>query len=446
MSDDRVEVKMYKLDKETKDKKGDPFFQKVFSSDETDEIRIYMNEGKDVMKVKGENNSGIDIKVIKDKEKLEVKGNQGEVEIYRDIRPENDIKERNEPFIEDRGHEWRFTPVLGYNTDNGLEIGGGPVLYKYGFRANPYVYRMSLVGSYAFNAKSYNFNFIGDFYTIIKNTRINLDIQETQLAITRYFGEGNETSYSDSLQEAHYYNVKQELIRIVPTFYIPVGKKFEFKIAPFYKNADVSYDQNTLLGQNPDTYGIGRINFAGLNSSFVYDTRDNAMEPMNGIYAQLLSNYTPNLFKNNFGFGKAGVDIRAYISTDTVKGVTFAFRTGAGKVWGNYPFYESMFLGGVNSLKGFSRERFAGDAVVLGETEIRFDVARVNILVPGMFGISFFGGAGRVFLTGEESKRWHSSFGSSLWISYLERMFNIGFTAAKSDEGYKFFIGSALFL
>lgn len=447
LSNDRVEVKVYKLDKNTKDKKGDPFFEKIFSSDVTDEIRIYMNEGKDVMKVKGENNSGIDIKVIKDKEKLEVKGNQDDnLEIYRDIRPANDIKERNEPFVEDRGTEWRFTPVLGFDTDNGLELGGGPVLYKYGFRTKPYVYRMSLVGSYAFNAKSYNFKYTGDFYSIIKNTRVNLEIQETQLAITRYFGEGNETPYSDSLQDIGFYNVKQELIRIAPSFYIPAGKKFELKLAPFYKNANVSYDQNTLLGQNQETYGIGRINFAGINSSFIYDSRDNTSEPYKGIYAQLLGNYTPNIFDNNFGFGKAGLDVRAYFTTDTVKGVTFAFRAGGGKVWGDYPFYESIFLGGTNSLKGFSRERFAGDGVLLGETEIRFSVARVNILVPGMLGISFFGGAGRVFLNGEDSQRWHNSFGSTIWISYLQRMFNVGVTVAKSDEGYKVFIGSGLFL
>ena len=447
LDDERVEVKMYKRDKETMDKKGDPFFQKIFDADYTDEIRIYMNEGKDVLEVIGEDRSGIDIKIIKDKERLEVKGNRdNDIEIYKDERPVKDVKERYEPFVEDRGHEWRFTPVFGYDTDNGLELGGGPVLYKYGFRAKPSVYKMSLVGSYAFNAESYNFKYTGDFYKIIKNTRINLVLQETQLAITRYFGEGNETPYVDSLQEEGYYNVKQELIRAIPTFYIPVWKKFEFTIAPFYKNADVGYDQNTLLGQNPNTYGIGRINFAGINSSFNYDSRDNTMQPYNGIYAQLLSNYTPNLFSNNYGFGKAGVDLRAYISTDTVKGVTFAFRTGAGKVWGDYPFYESMFLGGANSLKGFSRERFAGDAVLLGETEIRFDVARVNILVPGMLGISFFGGAGRVFLEGEDSKRWHNSFGSTMWITYLDRMFNVGVTVAKSDEGYKVFVGTGLFL
>lgn len=447
LDDDRVEVKMYKCDKTTLEKKGEPFFEKIFNDDETDEIRIYLNEGKDVLKVTGEDRSGIDVKVIKDKEKLEMKGNRdNSIELYKDERPKNDIKERNEPLVEDRGHEWRFTPVLGYDSDNGLELGGGPVLYKYGFRAKPFVYRMALVGSYAFNAKSYNFKYTGDFYTIIKNTRINLEIQETQLAITRFFGEGNETQLIDSLQEIGYYNIKQELIRIAPTFYIPVGKKFEFKLTPFYKNANVSYDQNTYLGQDTIAYGIGRINFAGINSSFVYDSRDNTMEPYKGIYAQLLSNYTPNLFEKNYGFGKAGVDIRAYFTTDTVKGVTFAFRTGAGKVWGDYPFYESMFLGGANSLKGFSRERFAGDAVLLGETEIRIGVARVNILVPGILGISVFGGAGRVFLTGEDSKRWHSSFGSTMWITYLSRMFNVGVTVAKSDEGYKVFVGTGLFL
>ncbi|HMS64278.1 MAG TPA: BamA/TamA family outer membrane protein [Ignavibacteria bacterium] len=446
LNDDKVEVKIYKLDKETNEKKGEPFFNKIFDADDTDELRIYVNEGKDVLNVKGENNSGIDVKIIKDKEKLEVKGNGEGIEIYKDTRPVNDLKERYEPFTEDRGHEWRFSPVFNYDTDNGLELGGGPVLYKYGFRAKPYVYRMSLMGSYAFNAPSYNFKYTGDFYTIIKNTRISLEVLGTQLAITRYFGEGNQTPYSDSLQDIKYYNVKQELFRVAPTFYIPAGKRSEFTITPFYKLANVSEDQNTLLGQNPDTYGIGRISFAGLNSSFVFDTRDNKSEPFKGIYAQLLGNYTPNLFVNNYGFSKAGVDIRAYFSTDTVKGVTFAFRAGTGKVWGNFPFYESMFLGGANSLKGFSRERFAGDAVVLGETEIRFGIAKVNLLVPGVFGISVFGGAGRVFLDSEDSKVWHSSFGSTLWISYLSRMFNVGVTVAKSDEGLNVFIGSGLYL
>ncbi|MCB0726645.1 MAG: BamA/TamA family outer membrane protein [Ignavibacteriae bacterium] len=447
IGDDKVEVKMFKLDKETNERKGEPFFQKVFDEEYTDEIRIYLNEGKDILEINGEDNSGIDIRVIKDKQKLRVKGNKdNSIDYYTDIRPKKDLKERYEPAVEDRGTEWRFTPVLNFDTDNGLEIGGGPVFYKYGFRAMPYVYRMELTGSYAFNAESYNFKYYGDFYTIIKNTHINLAIEQTQLAITRYFGEGNETPYSDSLQDIKYYDVKQELFRVAPTFYIPFGKKSELRLTPFYKHANVSYDQNTLLGQDTNTYGIGRISYAGINTIFQYDSRDNIMEPYSGIYAQALGNWTPDLFPNNYGFGKAGIDIRAYVTTDTVKGVTFAFRGGAGKVWGDFPFYESVFLGGANSLKGFSRERFAGDGVLLGEAEVRMGLTRINVIIPGTLGLSLFGGTGRVFLNGEDSKRWHSSFGATMWITYLQRSMNIGVTVAKSDEGYKVFVGSGLFL
>ncbi len=193
-------------------------------------------------------------------------------------------------------------------------------------------------------------------------------------------------------------------------------------------------------------FGIRAIKFFGVNTSLKYDSRDNQLEPYKGIYAEALGNFTPNIFKNNFGFGKAGFDLRGYISTDTVKGITFAGRTAGGKIWGNYPFYESLFLGGVNSLKGFSRERFAGDGLLLGQAEVRLRIARVNILIPGMLGLSVFGGVGRVYLAGEESKRWHNSYGGSVWITYLNRMFNIGITVAKSDEGNKYFIGTALFL
>lgn len=447
ISDEKIEVKIYKQDKETKEKKGEPFFKKTFDSEYTDEIRIYLNEGKDILEFKGENNSGIEIRVIKDKQKLTVKGNKDNgIEYYKDDRPNDNIQIRNEPPVNDRGSEWRFIPVFNYDSDNGIELGGKPIFYKYGFRSKPYVYKMTLSGSYAFNAQSYNFKYTGDFYSIINDKRINLELLMTQLAITRYFGEGNETILVDSLQDNKYYNVKQGLFKVATTFYFPFRKDLELTLTPFYKQPNVSYDQNTLLGQNPETYGIGRLNFAGINTSFVYDTRDNTMEPYKGIYAQALGNWTPNIFDNNYGFGKAGVDVRAYISTDTVKGVTFAFRTGAGKVWGDYPFYESMFLGGANSLKGFSRERFAGDAVVVAQSEIRLAVARVNILVPGMLGFSVFGGTGRVYLGGEDSERWHSSFGSTVWITYLDRMFNLGLTVAKSDEGYKFFFGTGLFL
>lgn len=80
-----------------------------------------------------------------------------------------------------------------------------------------------------------------------------------------------------------------------------------------------------------------------------YDTRSSDNYPMRGLYLNAYGNFTPNIMKNNYGFGKAGVDLRAYYCRDTTRGVVFAFRGLAGKVWGTYPFYEALFLGGANS-------------------------------------------------------------------------------------------------
>jgi hypothetical protein len=392
----------------------------------------------------GVSNTGINIFAVRGKNKITISAS--DVIVYKDNRPFKDEVERFEPRTEDRGYDWRFRPVLNYNSDDGLILGGGPVLYKYSYGAVPFVFRMSLLGSYAFTAKSYSIKYTGDFYSVIKGTRINLDVQKTELAITRFFGSGNETVLNKDLDQSDFYKVGQELFYISPSFNIPLTKKTNVTVSPFYKYSDVSNNQNTLLGQNPSTYGIGSIKFLGLKSALVYDSRDNIIEPFKGIYAQVYGSYTPNIFLNNFGFSKAGIDLRSYVSTDSVKGFTFVIRAAGGKVWGNFPFYESMFLGGVNSLKGYSRERFAGDGVVLAQSEIRARLFRVNIILPGTLGISVFGGVGRAYLKGESSKRWNNSFGGSAWITYLNRAFNVGITVAKSDEGFKFFFGTGLFL
>lgn len=453
--ENKLGVKMYNISRKNKTRDSLPFFSKVFNSDYTDEIRIYLNKGNDSIKIIQDKNhpkindklsrTDIEIKIIKGKGKILSK-DISSLDIYKDERPENDPLERFEPIVEDRGNDWRFGPVFNYNSDNGLTLGGGPILYNYGLNIKPYNYRQSLLGSYSFGSKSYSFQYLGEFYGIIKNTELKLNIIKTELGITKFFGEGNETPFDSDLDTKDFYKVGQELLYISPSIRFPFTDKLSAELLPFYKFSDVSYEQNTFLSEHPGTYGIGNIKYGGINANISYDTRDNESEPYKGIYARLLGNYTPELLDNVSAYGKAGFDFRGYLTAGGMEGITLAMRTAGGKVWGEYPFYESMFLGGENSLKGFSRERFAGDGVIVGQAELRMRLFKVNILIPGMLGLSLFGGSGRVFLEGEESKRWHSSFGGSTWITYLNRMFNVGFTVAKSDEGYKYFIGTALFL
>ena len=133
-------------------------------------------------------------------------------------------------------------------------------------------------------------------------------------------------------------------------------------------------------------------------------------------------------------FSRFEFDTRTYFTTKFITDNTFAFRIGGGKVWGDYPFTKAIVLGGGNSLRGYSRERFTGDAAVFAQAEIRTYLFPIKFGLPGKFGIHFFGETGRIFVTIEDSKKWHSSFGGGVWMSFIDRMLNLSFDVAASKE------------
>lgn len=429
-----------------------PMYKRVFDPDVTDDIRIYLDKGKDKVTVTGNSilngeDFPIDVRIIYGDGKKEISNKDLDfIELTRDTRSVTDLKERFEPTNEDRGYDWRFSPVLNYNSDDGIVLGGGPILYHYDYGVKPFDYRLLLTGAYAFGAKSADVIFTGEFYSIIKGMKIEPQFHFTQLGITRFYGLGNETPYDKQKDKDGFYNVDQNLLQFSIGFETQLTRRVLMNISPFYKIARTYDRPGTNLSLYPDIYGMGRIGLLGVNGKLTYDSRNNATYPQRGVYVHFLGNFTPGTNVNTKNFGKAGFDFRAYYSYDTTRGVAFAFRGAAGKVWGTYPFYESLFLGGVNSLKGFNRERFAGEAVVLSQAEIRVPVTVINILVPGVLGVSAFGGVGRVFLEGEESKRWHPSVGGSLWISYLNRLYNFELSVGKSYEGFTYSLGTAFFL
>jgi hypothetical protein len=49
-------------------------------------------------------------------------------------------------------------------------------------------------------------------------------------------------------------------------------------------------------------------------------------------------------------------------------------------------------------------------------------------------GISAFVETGRVFLEGEESRRWHPAAGGGVWVSFVTREATLSLTYARSSE------------
>lgn len=458
LNEKEVEISLYKRDKETGKKKGEPFYKRKFNSDYTSEVRLYLLGGDDYLKLEGNADNDILIRVISDKGKDEIKNNSDvKLKVYdsdnstrinsiNSIYLNNDIVEapvvpieKYEPTIEDRYNFWAFTPVLDYNSDEGLIIGGGPNFTQHGFRANPYLYYLQLTGSYATYSKDYDVDFYGDFNKLIHRSRVEFFLSASELDYNRFYGFGNQTERNDYLAEQNFYKARQQNIIFSPNVTTKITKHFNLLFGASYRYSNAEPDDNSdnLLGQI-QPYGFGKISDIGLSTGFSYINVDNNVSPKKGIYSILNFTYFPNLFDLKTDFSKVYAEIKTFLTAKTFTDITLILKAGGQNNIGNYLFYEAASVGGMNSLRGFGRERFQGDASFFGQSELRIKVAPINLFLPSVFGISGISDIGRVFYSGEDSEQWHSTYGGGAWLE-VEKAFVLNFLAAFSPEVTRYY-------
>ena len=72
---------------------------------------------------------------------------------------------------------------------------------------------------------------------------------------------------------------------------------------------------------------------------------------------------------------------------------------------------------------------------------MRIPLVPVNFFAPSILGLAAFGDAGRVFLAGETSTKWHSAYGGGVWLNVVN-MFVLNFSVARSPEETRFYVTS----
>ena len=132
--------------------------------------------------------------------------------------------------------------------------------------------------------------------------------------------------------------------------------------------------------------------------------------------------------------------MRAYLKSDFITTSSLALRMYGAKLWGSYPFFDAAFLGGSENLRGYTRERFAGNAAAFGSVEWRSHLFPFKFVVPANLGFLVFSDFGRVYYPGEKSTNLHQSYGAGLWAYFIEPSYLGNFTVAKSSEELSFYI------
>jgi hemolysin activation/secretion protein len=112
-----------------------------------------------------------------------------------------------------------------------------------------------------------------------------------------------------------------------------------------------------------------------------------------------------------------------------------ALRAGGEKVWGDFPLQYAAFVGGGRSLRGYSSQRYAGDAAAWAGAELRQVLTRAEIVVRGDLGVLALADAGRVWYGGESDGGWHTAYGGGVFFSFMDHAYTASATYAYGEKG-----------
>ncbi len=422
--------------------KGRKIYHRTFSHDITKEIRLYGLGGEDVFEVKGEQKSGIVVRMIggdgKDRFVVDPALNaRSKTFIYDRSDEENEIPLRSsaklrlandtvvnsyekKTFVYDQ-----FGPLfhLNYSIDQGIQLGGGLILEKQGFRKGPYASKQELWVDYSTGRESFILSYNGDFKKVVGNTnfRVNANLLGPH-NLSNFYGLGNNTEFDQHDPKGmSYYRNRYDYLTANFQLYQNLGKwTIGAGIATEYYTSSRDGNMNRFLNDynssNPDEAVFNDRVYAGLIAEVKYDSRDNAGNTKKGIYWNTVFSGSRQLNGDNENYGKVKTEFRYYINPGN-SGFVIANRLGGGTTIGDPTFYQQMQLGGVHSLRGFHTNRFTGKTNLYYNLDMRlklFDFT--SYIVPGSVGLLGFNDVGRVWQPGQSSDTWHYGYGGGVYV------------------------------
>ncbi len=479
-SDDDEYVKIYRNDDGSVDisifdgKKADsPFMQRKYYPDETADIRIYLFDGDDEVDIKGKTDNSIRVRLIggdgKDKfdddsrvsdffdkdftliyddgDKTKVK--DGDDSYFDDTKypePENDTLLFELP-VRDWGHDWKPAYWFGVNSDDLLFFGGGPILIRHDFRMDPYYYMMWLKAGYSVGLQGFRAEYFLEMPVRYSNSALQYRFYTSSLDVVRFHGIGNETKLKNDVDKDEYYEVYLQLFDFDFAYKTELSERTTLKLNANLRIADNDTEKDTYFNENPQ-FGDENLRLFNLGIDFNYDSRDNQMAAREGLYLDCRIKYSPEFinrqkfFENSAHFFKAEIDMRTYFTSHFVTDLTYAARIGGAVSAGDIPFFELPFIGDYNTIRGYGRQRYSGDASVFANFEARMKAGSYNILIPGEYGILGMADVGRVFIENGTSKKWHPAFGAGIWANFVYPEYVGSVYICRSPEITSFYINA----
>ncbi|RAR46482.1 calcineurin-like phosphoesterase family protein [Flavobacterium lacus] len=434
-------------------------FSKTYTKKQTKEIWIYGLDDDDQFEVKGKAKNNIIIRLIGGQNHDNyVVENGKKVKIYdykskkNTINAENctaihlkDDYELNEYHYKKPKYNHTFLlPMIGFNPDDGVKIGGAYNFVKQGFVNNPYTAKHSLRANYYFATEGVELGYKTSFTRIVGKWNLETEARYTTPNFSiNYFGYGNETENFDREEGMDYNRVRIQILKVAPSLNYVGRFGSEVTIQTSFENIEVEGTSNRFINEpgaiNPAVFDYQQ--FAGASFHYAFKNYDREANPTIGMLFSIQGTWKTNLSDSKRNFTSLESELGfSHKLTKSNKLVLGTLLKGKMLLNNNFEFYQGATLGGDYDLRGYRNERFLGKQSFFQSTDLRWNIGKIKSIIPMSYGILGGYDYGRVWLDGEDSNKWHQSVGGGIWLNGLD-LVTARLTFFNSQDGNRIAFG-----
>ncbi|MNX43158.1 hypothetical protein D3C86_735960 [compost metagenome] len=429
-----IEIQVYRMKKE-----GDELiYTKTVNDARTKNLWIYGLDDADVFQVTGEQKSDIKIRLIGGQNNDTYNIENGRKVIVYDFKSKEntynlDSKTKTELTDDYDVNLYNYEkpkynvisglPNIGYNPDDGVKVGVNINYTVNNFKQNPYTQRHIFNAFYYFATGGLEFNYAAHFPGLLGKWVIDVEsLYTTPNFAMNYFGFGNETPY-DNEDDLDYNRVRIRKFNVSGAIRHVGRYGSEFSVQPIFQRMTVEETENRYIDipniVNPIVFDSQ--NYGGLKVKYLFKNADFVSKPTLGIAFMASATWQTNLndTKQNFPTLESILGFTHKIDSNG-KLVLATFLKGKAILNNNFDFYHGAALGGDTDLRGYRNDRFLGNSYFSQSTDLRFSIGKIQRTVaPLTYGILGGFDYGRIWLDGEDSKKWHQDYGGGLWLNAI---------------------------
>ena len=206
------------------------------------------------------------------------------------------------------------------------------------------------------------------------------------------------------------------LKRVKPYLYAGLGYNLDYHFNIKSDEPDINLPEFTNYAYGTD----GNSFSSGISLNLLYDTRNNAINPLPGAYFNAVYRINPTFLGSNTDWRSLYLDARKYIYMNPARKNqqnTLAFWSYFWTVYnGKAPYLDLPSIGwdpNNRSGRGIEQNRYRGRSMLYLESEYRRDITN-----NGLLGFVVFANANSVSGSGSFLTSWHPAVGTGLRVKF----------------------------